>query len=73
MDDYGCVWNFERLPELNGLQVERFVSPNPIPKTVRGTLVSFSRSKGAHFFRFARLAMARTNQGKPQSQKANGA
>src|SRR5258705_238674 len=73
MYDYGIFWNFERFPELNGLPVESFLGPNPVPKTVRRTLVGRNRTNNAHFFRFARFAMPRTNQGQPERQKAKGA
>src|SRR5258706_16398665 len=72
MDDYGCVWNFEQLPESTGLQVERFISPNPIPKAVRATIVGLNGSMDVRFWRFAGLAMARKNQRQAESQKTNG-
>src|SRR5437588_6937006 len=70
--DYGIFCNLERSPELNGLPVEGFLSPDPIPKTVRRTLVGRNRMNDARCCRFAGLAMPRTNRDKAESQKANG-
>src|ERR1700730_9320993 len=73
MGDYGCVWNFERLPESTGLQVEGFLGPNPIPKTIRRTLVGRNRTQGVRCWRIGGLAMPRTNQNKAERQRAKGA
>ena len=71
--DDRSFWNFERPPELNGLAVKGFLSPNPISKAVRGTFVRFSRAKGARCWRFASFGRPRANEDEAENQSAEGA
>src|SRR6266581_4413327 len=65
--DHSVFWNLERPPELSGLPVQRFVSPNPGSKAVRWTLVGPNRARDVRCCGFASLAMPHGNQGKPES------
>src|SRR5437899_6300417 len=70
--DYRAFRNFKRLPKLADLPVERFLRPNPIPKTICTIVAQLCHSNGTGLIcRLAGLAMARENPGQPQSQKAN--